>query len=142
MCLKGSGNGHTKKDPYINGHTCFKQCTPASGSGTIYGSSKPRIHQIGANREIVKKRKKERKAKLTKIMFLLLLSYTETWQIYHRHHQIHQLEGHTVHRSYRHTPPWWLWIHLDWLKQTKIKRFQLRHSWINLRDVKTCQMRT
>ena len=60
MRLKGSGNSHMKKDPYINGHTCFKQCIPASGSGTIYKSAKPLIHKIEANRAIVKGKKKER----------------------------------------------------------------------------------
>ena len=55
--VKDPGNGHKKKDPYINGHTCFKQCIPASGSGAIYDSTKPLIHKIDANRAIVKKRK-------------------------------------------------------------------------------------
>ena len=62
MQLKGSGNGHTKKDPYINGHTCFKHFIPASGSGEIYDSAKPLIHKIYVNREIIKKRKKEKQS--------------------------------------------------------------------------------
>ena len=48
-----------KKDLYINGHNCFIQYIPESGSGTIYDSAKPLIHKINANRTIVKKRKKE-----------------------------------------------------------------------------------
>ena len=47
-----------KKDPYINSHTCFKQCIPASDSGTIYDSAKPLIHKIDAKRAILKKRNK------------------------------------------------------------------------------------
>ena len=62
MRLKGSGNGHTKKDPYIHGHTSFKQCIPDYVSGTIYDSAKPMIHNIDANREIVKKRNNEKQS--------------------------------------------------------------------------------
>ena len=49
-----------KNDPYINGHTCFKQCIPASGSEAIYKGDKPLIHKIDANRAIVNGKKKER----------------------------------------------------------------------------------
>ena len=62
MLLKGSGNSHTKKDLYINGHTCLKQFIPASDSGSTCGSVKPLVHNIDANIAIVKKRKKEKKS--------------------------------------------------------------------------------
>ena len=73
MWFKESGSGHTKKESYINSHTCFKQCIPASGSGAIYYSTKPMIHKIYANIAIVKKRKERKKKKANKNRVLITI---------------------------------------------------------------------
>ena len=73
MCLKGSGKYHKKKYPCINSHACFKQCIPAFGSGAIYDSAKPLIHNIDANRAIVNERKKRKKIKANKNHVLITI---------------------------------------------------------------------